>query len=108
MSDRACGCGAGGERGLIVHRTDVALQYCIIGPREFPRGFPGYTHFSLTQQNHNNRSMEKPTYYVYYSSTFSFSPKEKKALYDLYGRDFFSKGTYKIMRIHLYGEIKVD
>ena len=47
--------------------------------------------------------MEKPTYYVYYSSTSSFSPKEKKALYDLYGRDFFNKGTYKIMRIHPYG-----
>ena len=44
--------------------------------------------------------MEKPTYYVYYSSTSSFSPKEKKALYDLYGRDFFNKGTYEIMRIH--------
>ena len=38
-------------------------------------------------------NMERPGYYVYYSSTSSFSPKERKALYDLYGRDFFTKGS---------------
>jgi hypothetical protein len=37
--------------------------------------------------------MERPGYYTYYSSTSSFSPKERKALFDLYGRDFFTKGS---------------
>ena len=37
--------------------------------------------------------MEKQRYYVYYTTTSSFSPEEKKHLHDLFGRDFFHKGN---------------
>ena len=36
--------------------------------------------------------MEKQSYYGYYTTTPSFSTKEKRALHDLFGRDFFRKG----------------
>ena len=45
-------------------------------------------------------TMEKQRYYVYYTTTSSFSPEEKKHLHDLFGRDFFHKGK-TIVVVHI-------
>ena len=62
--------------------------------REFPGGFPGG--FPLFASKALN-IMEGQTYYVYYTTTSSFSSEEKKAICDLFGRDIFSKGIYKLL-----------